>query len=506
MRRITRFLLIIACVFLAAAAFGAGTKEAAKQVELVFWMLGDPPKDLQSVNDELNKLTMKDLNCTVKVNMTGWTDWLNKYTLLLASGQPIDLIFTAEWVNYNQFALKGAYKPLDSLVPAAAPALWKFVPKEMWEAVKVNGKIYTVPATWKEYVEEGIAYREDIRKKYSLPVPDSVANIEAYFDGIKKNVPEMTPTIGGGFTGANGNEVDFFTWIYQMKYKWTNKAGLGYGLVSDYATPSKVYSYWGSTEMLEDLKVAKRWADKGFWPRNILSSQDTNGQEMLQSGTTSAALSLNPVKFSQVLFKMKDTHPDWEVKYVPYSSITKLVRPVHPIHNGFAIPISSVNPERALAFYEKMVTDKTYNWLTEYGIGGKHFTVDEGKYYKMIGTADTNGFMREAMNGWAWRNPGFQLFDRSFDAVLAIFKEFDTYSKPDIYLSFVEDYTPYQAERAALFQVTAQYLQTLEAGLVADVDKAYKEFLEKADAAGLKKIQASFTEQWLKYCKEKGLK
>jgi putative aldouronate transport system substrate-binding protein len=210
MRRITRLTLVLVGVLLVAVTFAAAALDTSKKVELVFWMLGDPPKDLQMVNDELNKLTMRDLNCTVKVNMTGWSDWLNKYTLLLSSGQPIDLIFTAEWVNYNQFALKGAYKPLDTLVPTNAPALWKFVPRQMWDAVKVNGKIYTVPATWKEYVEEGIAYREDLRKKYNLPMPNSVANTEAYFDGIKKNVPDMMPTVGGGFTGANGNEVDFF--------------------------------------------------------------------------------------------------------------------------------------------------------------------------------------------------------------------------------------------------------------------------------------------------------
>lgn len=154
MRRITKLSILIASVLLIVVAASATALDTSKKVELVFWMLGDPPKDLQLVNDELNKLTLKDLNCTVKINMTSWTDWMNKYTLLLSSGQPIDLIFTAEWVNYNQFALKGAYKPLDTLVPANATLLWKFVPKDMWEAVKVGGKIYTCPrrgrSTWRK--------------------------------------------------------------------------------------------------------------------------------------------------------------------------------------------------------------------------------------------------------------------------------------------------------------------------------------------------------------------
>ncbi|MNJ60309.1 hypothetical protein D3C77_560310 [compost metagenome] len=124
----------------------------------------------------------------------------------------------------------------------------------------------------------------------------------------------------------------------------------------------------------------------------------------------------------------------------------------------------------------------------------------------MIGTSQSNGFPREAMNGWAWRNPEYMLFDKSFDGVKEIFAELDKIQKPDLYLSFAEDYTSYQAEKAALEQVEKQYLYPLQAGLVNDVEKGLATFMEKAKQAGLEKVQGEWKKQWEQYVVEAGIK
>lgn len=84
----------------------AGTEEktgldTSKEVELQFYMLGDAPKDLPSIEAQINKMAKEDLNATVKFIYTTWTDWDQKYKLLLSSGQSIDLIFTADWTQYR---------------------------------------------------------------------------------------------------------------------------------------------------------------------------------------------------------------------------------------------------------------------------------------------------------------------------------------------------------------------------------------------------------------------
>lgn len=478
--------------------------DISKKVELSFWMLGDPPKDLSLINNEVNKLTERDLNCTVKFNMLTWSDYMQKYNLLLSSGQPMDLLFTAEWLNYNQFAKKGAFKELDDLLPVYAPDLYKYVPHDYWNAVKVNNSIYTIPAIWKEYASPGFAYRADLLEKYNLPVPDSIENIEAYLEGVKKNEPSTVLTNEQATDNGFGPFFSAYE-VLNIKYKWID-SNMPYGLTGDYNRPSDIRTYWGSPDFVQDMNMFKRWVDKGFWSKSALSNRDSIHDAFANGKTVAVISGENPTKFNDSYIKIKTLYPEMELGYYPYVRSTKLAKPVHPIHNGIAIPRSSQNSERALMFYEKLVLDKTYNYLTEYGIEGKNYTIEDGKYYKMLGDAMTNGFQREALNGWAWRNPQIQLFDKSFNTVLDLFKEFDDYAKPDIFYGFVEDYTPYQAERAALYQVQSQYLVPLEAGLVTDVDSAIKIFMEKAKAAGLDKIQKEYIRQWKEYCKEEGLK
>uniref|UniRef100_UPI00403F6417 ABC transporter substrate-binding protein n=1 Tax=Paenibacillus sp. FSL k6-2145 TaxID=2976834 RepID=UPI00403F6417 len=476
---------------------GGTSGNKGEKVTLQFYMLGDAPKDLPVIESEINKLAEADLNVNVKFNYTSWTDWDQKYKLLLSSGQPIDLIFTADWTFYQSYAKKGAFLPLDEMLPTAAPALKAHVPDDMWNAVKINDKIYTVPSTWIEYVTEGIAYREDLREKYNLPKPESLETLEAYLEGIKANEPNMIPIADSNANHTHG--------IRQLTSKLVNTAGqLPYGLDIMYDTPSSVTSYWGSAQHLEDLKTYKRWMDKGFFPKNVLNVKDTSNS-LLQNGKAAVVLSgENPNKFNADVIKVQSTHPDWKLAYFPYPNAKGFAQPVHPIHNGFAIPRSSKNPEKALAFYEKLVTDKRYNWLTEYGVEGKNFEVDNG-YYKMVGDAQTNGFPREGMNGWAWRNPEFMLYDKTFDDVLSMFEDLDKIKKPDIFTGFAEDWTPYQAEKAALEQVEKQYLYPLNVGLVADVEAGLNTFMEKAKQAGLEKIQAEYTKQWQEYLKSTGI-
>lgn len=214
--------------------------DTSKKVELQFYMLGDAPKDLPAIQAEVNKMAEADLNATVKFNFTSWTDWDQKYKLLLSSGQAIDLIFTADWTQYQSYAKRGAFLALDDLLPKAAPELQKFVPEKMWEDVKVDGKIYTVPATFKEYVTNGFVYREDLRKKYNLPEPKDLASYEAYMDGIVKNEPDMMPMSLNSDVGNN------LHYIYTELHKMVG--ALPYGMGVKYDSPSTVYSYWGSEE------------------------------------------------------------------------------------------------------------------------------------------------------------------------------------------------------------------------------------------------------------------
>ena len=324
--------------------------------------------------------------------------------------------------------------------------------------------------------------------------------MEAYFDGIKKNEPGMQPV----YQVLNYPMME--SPIY-TKYPYMEAAGPtppSYGLRYDYRKPAELINYFESPDFIEDAKLYKRWAEKGFWSKSALSVGTP--ADALATGKAAARMDgQNAVKYATLVAQVKKSHPEWELGYIPFVYTNKLVHPVHPVHNGFAIPRSAKNADRALMFYQKLVLDKRYNFLTQYGIPGKHYKVTADNKYEMIGTTSSNGFPREAMNGWAWRNPSFQLFDSSYETAFALFKEYDSLATPNIRDGFAEEIVPYQAEAAAFNQVFTQYGLPIYYGMAGDPETAVKRFLEKARQAGWDKIVSEYRKQWLAYCKEQGL-
>lgn len=480
----------------ATAPVGNGPVDLSKPVEVVLWMTGTAPDFSDKILAKLNEYTKKDLNCTVSYNFFNTKDTQQKYLLVLSSGQPIDLLYSANYLNYAANALKGAFQKLDDMVPKYSPALWEYVGSEGWNAARVNGGIYMIPCIWKEYNLFAFTYREDLRVKHNLPLPDSIANIELYLQGIKDNEPDIMPT-GEVVQASVGNLGTYFRAfeVFDSKYKWIDWR-MPYGLFINYDDPTQVNCYWESADFRDDMKLLKKWADAGFWSKNALSNKEDPKEAMLagkiaaQVGTAGYGSGISYTK------EAKTTAPDTTMVFasIPYSYAKKQTVAVHPTQNGFSVPITAANPDRAIAFYEKLVLDKAYFNLTQYGIEGEDYKVVNNAYVEIKG-----GLKREAMRLWACRNDALYLpteDNLAYEPFKAKFKE---YEGPNKYGGFIEDSTPYTAERAALMEVVAQYLVPLQAGLVADVDTAVDEFLTKAKAAGMAKLQTEYIKQWQAY-------
>ncbi len=479
--------------------------DTSKKVDLVFYLMGDAPNDMQAVQDKINERLLEEINATVTFNFTTWTDWQTKYNMILSSGEPCDLIYTANWIDYAKLCKNDAFTPLDELLPEYAPELWETISKDLWAQMKVDGKVYSVPSSKAEYTNVGVKYREDLRKKYSLPVPDSLANIEAYLGGVK----EKEPTQGILLPVVNTSAFDYSlssTMVLQAKYGWVNQAAM-YGLAADYNNPSKLFNYWASDAFREDMKMMKRWADKGFWSKSVLSN--SNIADAFENGQNVMVIDgENPAKYTGNLPRVEKDHPDWEVGYIPYAEMTGVAFANHATGNGTAIPSSSKNPERAAMALELLYTDQELNRLIQYGIEGSHYTIDENGLY--VEGEKYDDYRNEGANTWNLRNPKISLLHRNDVKLNEIFDRLHTiaqktkYPDANIIAGFIEVPDSYAAERAALSTVMVQYLAPIEAGLVPDVDAAIDTFLQKAEQAGLSKIQKEYTAQWEAYCNEYG--
>lgn len=485
---------------------GSETNDTAARVDLVFYLMGDPPSDMPLVQDKINEMLLKKINTTITFKFTSWTDWQTKYNMILSSGEDCDLIYTANWMNYAGLASNNAFAPLDELLTAYAPEVYKYISQEVWNQMRVNDKIYSVPSSKKEYTNAGIMYREDLREKYNLPRPDSFANLETYLMGVKENDPAQS-IMRSSVNTASFSYSFSATMAFQAKYAWV-QPGAPYGLAADYNSPSKLFDYWASEDFRNDMKIMKKWADAGFWSRSVLSDANTsdafvNGKEIcIVDGQ-------NPAKYVGTYYDPKLGN-GWKVEFVPYAEINGIAYANHPSGNGTAIPTNSKYPERAAMALNLLYMDKDINRLMQYGVKGTHYTLDSEGYYK--DGAKHSEFAAESSNAWGLRNPLYTLPSRGDDKLNKIFSELHrialetNYPDVDIASGFIEVYDDYASERAALATVMTEYLAPLQAGLVDDVDVAADEFLRKAEEAGLVKIQKAYTAQWKIYCEKNGYK
>lgn len=478
--------------------------DTTKKVDLVFYMLGDAPGDEAVVEDAINKILLEKVNATVDFQFSTWTDFQQKYNLALTSGSA-DLLYIANWNNYATLANSGAYLDLtEELLNTYAPDIATSLDANLLEQCKINGSLYSIPGTWPEYTSNGISYREDLRVKYDLPVPNSIENLETYLLGIKENEPSMQLLQPAA---SDALDVAFdAVQILNLKYPWVTMNGLPYGLAADYSTPSDVYEYWNSEDFVTDMKLMKKWADNGFWSRSALS--DAGDAEAFNNGMVAAAVAgQNPSKDAGATTAFTKNHPDWENAFIAYGEVTGAIYPSHGTQNATAIAASSKNPERALMVLNLFLFDQELNDLVEYGIKGTHYDVVDGVYKNL-----SENFKYEGFNSWNLRNKDFKLPQETDTLLSEKFTKYEEIGKAtkfpnvNIFGGFAEDYSTYDVERSAVSEVMRQYLAPLQAGLVDDVDAAVAEFRQKVTDAGLAVCQEGFKQQWLAYCEEHGYK
>lgn len=499
-------LLLTLLMLLTASSAVLAEVDLSEKVEITMWMTGgSTPRDFDKVMAELSRKFEEDLNCTLNFNLFNDSNTSQRMMLMLSSGEPIDLLYSANYLGYANYAHKGAYLPLEEMLPEVSPALWEYVSDAFWDDVKVNGHIYMVPCMWEEWVPYGFLWREDLRKKHDLPVPVDIETIEAYMAGIKEHEPDIQVT-GEMVSTYNPIGAHFTTWeMLDMQYRWADFR-VPYGLYIDYQDPTQVINWWETDEFREDMKLFKKWADAGYWSKSALATTETK-TDAFQAGKIACDLSYNsPSGYANLVSILEVSQPDWEIGWLPFYRVKQLATPNDATQNGFSIPITAQHPERALKVLEYLILNEDYYRLSQYGIEGEHYSITEDGYYEIIGDAVSSAFPREGSRLWGTRNEEFMLYPEATGKILKeLFDEFRGYTYPNIWTGFDEDTTPYQAERAAVMNVQTQYLPAIHAGLVDDVDKAIDEFIEKMYAAGLEKVREGYTEQWLDYVERRGI-
>jgi putative aldouronate transport system substrate-binding protein len=494
----------LAATGLAACSKGntAGTPAASnpadtsKEVNVSLYLLGGEGKFNKDVVAKINEKLKKDIHTTLTIKYIDWSDVSTKYPLLFAAGEDFDMSYVSSGaaVPYSTLAKQGSLVDLTPLLDQV-PTLTAAIPEEKWNEVKIDGKIYGVPSLYTEFVPYGFVSRDDLLKKYNLQPVKDISTMEAYMDAVVKNEK---------FAPLNGNSGDAQN-LYQIFVgttgKWLDAPGIPKSdmyLVTKSASDYKTVMHPAFTQEFEDWAVRMHdWANKGYFPKDILSSQH-GGKENFTNGLSGAFIT-HMSDWTGNYGQVEKNLPGVTTSFwCPAEDNGKIKKNVG---SGAAtgISVNSKNPERALMVIDKLMNDETCYDLLQYGIKGRHWDIKDGKVIESPNynkDKDAIGF-----SGWSFRNDKLNLPNSTEDPRrYTLNKDWAKVAINNPYGTFNFDSKNVSSELSAVANINATLgIQLMLGKTQDDPKKAVEQYRQQLKQAGIEKIVAEVNAQLQNY-------
>ena len=469
----------------------------SKKENIVMYVLGDTPKDMQKVLDKANSEYFEpNLNATLEIKFLNWSDYETKYSLLLSGGEQVDLIYTAAWCYYNEEAAKGAFLELTpDFLKTYMPYTYEEQPEESWDQISIGGKIYAVPKAKAVFNSYQIAMvRKDLIDQYNLTEPTSWDNLKKYLVGLADVQKEtgVTPL------NTNTNREQLLS-IYLQNQKLEALAS-GYNWYypnnDSEAAPNKedVFFLYTSDIYKQYCLEMAELASKGVWSSDAIN--DTSDAQAYFENGTSGAFMWN----SSVYTAGKNLESSQNGTYAVYDvTPDALRRRGSYADDATAITASSKNPQRAALVLDYMKSDVNLNRLLLGGIEGEHWELTEEGYRKTLDAAENYTW-----NGWAWAinrqdEPDEVGMD---DRQIAMDEKIEAKEyRPEI-AGFTFDPSPVETEYTVVQSILAEYQNSFALGIYGDqTEEMFNTMKETLESAGISKVTDELLRQYEEYLK-----
>lgn len=473
--------------------------DLSEKKTVVMYVLGDRPEDMDEVLDKANSEYFEpNLNTTLDLEFLNWSDYSTKYSLLLAGGDAVDLIYTAAWCYYNDEVANGAFKELDpEWLKTYMPLSYEQQPAESWEEIAIDGKIYAVPKAKSTFTAYNVvAVRQDLIEKYNLTEPDSWDNYVKYL----KELADKQGETGVTALNTNANREQLLTVYGQSKgiQGVTEGYDFEYYANNSDAAPSAddiwyLYTsdfYKDYCETMADLASAKVWSNDAV--------NDTSDVQAYFENGTSGSFVWN----SSVFTAGKNLESSDSGKYAVYD-VTPDVKRNRGSYSTDAIAITekSEDPERAALVLDYMKGDVNLNRLLLGGIEGEHYELDADGYRTALDAADGYGW-----NNWAWAiNRQDEPDEAGLDErEIAINEHNEEQEYVPAQTGFTFDPSNVQTEFTVVQSIVDEYKMAFALGIYGDdTDKTFEDFKKQLEDAGIDKVLDEFVSQYNTYMQSK---
>ena len=345
-----------------------GCKGGAADNELTYYITATERPDTPGIVEKIQNILLEKTG--YKVNF----EYLSQeaYDLTISSGEEFDLIYAPDWLNYWSNAEKGAFMEItDEELKKYVPYVWENAGDTI-DVTKLKGTRYGIAAISRYASDRCLVARGDLMEKYGIEDLNSIENIEKFLDAVKANEPDMIPF------DIPGNAPWHNLAMFAYDWGWAPVGGLSFGehVYYDLDDPEhKLFIAVEKPEMLEFTKIMKRWNDKGFFSKSVLSNK-TNSLDSFRAGRTALAFTSDPMQNEQVWAELSaDDRASWNIRF--FSRFHNRQQMYNYTNNIVSISATSKKKEACLKVINELYSNEELYKLFTYGEEGKHYKVNE---------------------------------------------------------------------------------------------------------------------------------
>ncbi|MBP3966677.1 extracellular solute-binding protein [Paenibacillus lignilyticus] len=297
-----------------------------------------------------------------------------KLNLIFASGEPYDFItFYNDLALYSDYAQKGALTDLTPLIDQYGPNIKNAVSQQSMDALKIDGKLYAIPAPVTHEVGFSILIRTDWLEKVGLSMPTTTDELVTVLKAFKEKDP-----------GGNGDQnvpltikgdqamLENIVGAFGMPNPWNDVNGQLTPRVLDPNYPDYV-------NYVADLYK------QGLLDKEFIINKDATAKEKFASGKAGAII-VHWADIPGLNDALTKVVPDAKFAYVGALKGPKGQAGFGAM-SGFDrltfIPKSAEHPVEAIKYINELLEPATFKELA-IGQEGKHYKLENNAYIPIL--------------------------------------------------------------------------------------------------------------------------
>ncbi|OMF74529.1 ABC transporter substrate-binding protein [Paenibacillus glucanolyticus] len=455
-------------------------------VNLIYYTIGEPDKDLQLVNDKINEIMARKIGVTITYVKVSWLEYEDRLNTLISAGSPFDIAFAPD---YATIAMRGAWLKLDDYLTGIGKDMYDAIDPTFWQGVRMNdGSIYGVPTNKELAVRDHWMYPASIVNKHNIDITQyhTLESLEPLLRMIRQEEPAYIPM------ELDRDSQNFFA-LHGYEYILNHKLPL---MVQSLDPAAQVVNIFETKEARQVLDTLRRYYKEGFINKDAALREPG----ALKRG-------------AKVFWKSSGGGPLSETTWSKDRGYKLVAHPVTPntvtteaVRGGImAVNANTKHPVECIKFLNLLNTDPEIRNLFNYGIEGVHYTLDEQGQVVLITDKNSNGdavpdtpassysgvqytqgnwFILKTMGG---DNP--EPLDK-WDQ----FRKYNAGVVNSTVLGFTPDLSSLTAQTANIEMVWQKYYPSLMTGSV-DVDTILPKFNEELKQAGMDEVRQEVQKQ-----------